>query len=126
MQAAIGSITPRLSVRVWSSAHAMITDLPSSLMIARLISLDHDLLSPDGSDVGDGLNVARWLATRAPVCPVIVHSSNADRATQMVGTLQLEGWPCLRVLPFGNDWVEMDWLPLVQRLLSNPDPTFVI
>jgi hypothetical protein len=49
--------------------------------------------------------------------PVIVHSSNGERASWMSGALELAGWPHYRVAPLGNDWVEVHWRQLVRRLL---------
>jgi hypothetical protein len=35
----------------------------------------------------------------------------------MEGALSLGGWTHHRVAPFGDDWIEQDWAPLVRRLL---------
>ena len=48
-----------------SYAHAMVREAGEYLGRAVLISLDHDLYAPGGEDVGDGLEVARFLAGRA-------------------------------------------------------------
>lgn len=107
---------PSLHLVVWRSARRMLGELAGRLPTARLVSLDHDL-EPDPADPGDGLDVARWLADRLPVCPVIVHTSNGLRGDAMMGELELGGWPRRRVLPLGDDWIEADWYRVVRRLL---------
>ena len=37
------------------------------------------------------MEVARYLASRRPRCPIIIHSSNADRARMMAGEFELAG-----------------------------------
>ena len=90
---------------------------------ARLVSLDHDLEPDvtDRADPGDGLDVAKWLAGRPPVCPVVVHTSNGVRGDAMVGELDLAGWQVRRVMPLGDDWIEADWRAAVRRALRRPD-----
>lgn len=102
----------------------MIRECGLLLPRATLISLDHDLeVLPGFEDPGDGLDVARYLVT-CPVClPVIVHSSNADRATQMVGEFEFAGWPVSRVLPLGPNWIEEDWCVEVARILGRAKST---
>jgi hypothetical protein len=68
---------------------------------AVLVSLDHDLYAPGGEDVGDGLEVARFLAGQAVRCPVVIHSSNAERSERMRGVLEVEGWEVRMVVPVG-------------------------
>lgn len=117
--AALRRADPSLHLVVWRSARRMLGELADRLPTARLISLDHDL-EPDPADPvdpGDGLDVARWLADRPPVCPVIVHTSNGVRGDVMMGELELGGWARRRVLPLGDDWVEADWYGVVRRLL---------
>ncbi len=112
-------LVPAATVVVWSDAHAMIREVQPLLASAKLISLDHDLYAPAGSpDPGDGLDSARYLVSLPMRIPVIVHSSNADRSSQMVGEFELAGWPCTRVLPFGADWVESEWRDQVARVLG--------
>ena len=79
----------------------MIREVEPLLPSARLISLDHDLEPAEGEteDPGDGIDVARFLAARPPVCPVIVHSSNGTRSDWMIGEFELGGWTYKRVAP---------------------------
>ncbi|MGL6097268.1 MAG: hypothetical protein ACRC7O_15900, partial [Fimbriiglobus sp.] len=102
----------RLTPRVWRAAADMLADLEPFLPHACLIALDND---PDpewpanAPDPGEGIDVARWLGGRPPVCPVIVHTSNSARGHAMVGELELAGWTVRRVGPVGDDWIELDW-----------------
>jgi len=110
-------LAPGQSMRVYRTAAEMVRDLDIHLPTATLISLDHDLESVDGLDPGDGMDVARHLAALSPGCPVIVHTSNADRGTLMMGELELGGWKRHRVYPVGDDWIELDWGRIVKRVL---------
>lgn len=117
-RAVVAARFPALRLVTWPSAVAMIAELDHHLSAARLISLDHDLEPEPGQpDPGDGLDVAKWLAVRAPVCPVVIHTSNTRRGDAMEGELDLAGWAYRRVLPVGDDWVEVDWYRVVRRLL---------
>jgi hypothetical protein len=118
--AAAKAIAPGLPVRIWRSAHAMIQDLPTCLAGASLISLDHDLAPCDATepDPGCGHDVAQFLQDLNPTCPVIIHTSNVERGTWMIGALSLGGWTYERVYPFGDSWIETEWLPVVARLLT--------
>ncbi|HEY8504794.1 MAG TPA: cyclic-phosphate processing receiver domain-containing protein [Gemmataceae bacterium] len=121
--AAIRAIDPDIAFRLWSSARAMLREMDEYLPGARLISLDHDLVPVDGADdcggedPGDGLEVAKALAGRPPVCPVIIHSSNGERSVWMSGEFELGGWTCHRVPPIGDDWIEQDWRLVATKLL---------
>jgi hypothetical protein len=98
----------------------MIREAEPFLPSARLISLDHDLEPWDGDveDPGDGIDVAKFLAERPPVCPVIVHTSNGPRADWMIGEFELGGWRYKRVAPIGEDWIEAYWRVVVRKLLN--------
>jgi hypothetical protein len=98
----------------------MLREVEALLPAARLISLDHDLDPEDGAsdDPGTGWEVAKFLATLPPVCPVIVHTSNGERGDWMMGEFELAGWKHHRVAPLGDDWIERDWRRLVRRILK--------
>jgi hypothetical protein len=51
--------------------------------------------------------------------PVIVHSSNSERASWMAGEFDLAGWRHWRVAPIGDDWIESDWRQVVRLLLND-------
>lgn len=116
----LAMIDPSLRLVIWRSARRMVREVEPYLASARLISLDHDLEPQQGDleDPGDGIEVARFLAERAPVCPVIVHSSNGTRADWMIGEFELGGWDFRRVAPIGEDWIEAYWLAVVEELLG--------
>ena len=118
-RAAANTVAPNLPVRVWRSAHAMIADLVDGLEHASIISLDHDLhCAPDEPDPGTGYDVARLLEELIPCCPVVIHTSNGERGTWMEGALAQAGWRYDRVYPFGDDWIETQWAPVVRRRLG--------
>jgi hypothetical protein len=117
--AVLRAVAPDLPFRVWGDANVMIREAGPLLASARLISLDHDLEpGPGAPDPGDGYMVAEWLVSQAIVRPVIVHSSNGERARWMAGSFDLAGWRHERVVPLGEDWVESDWRYLVCRILQ--------
>ena len=118
-KAVLHHLDPEMPLRVWRDAHAMIQESGPLLPYAKLLSLDHDLLAEPGEpDLGDGYQVTQWLVTQPVVRPVIIHTSNGERATWMQGAFDLAGWAHWRVLPFGDDWVELDWRLVVRRLLK--------
>ncbi|HET6426855.1 MAG TPA: cyclic-phosphate processing receiver domain-containing protein [Phycisphaerae bacterium] len=112
--------------RWFTAAPTMIDWLAGRMGELALVSLDHDLMMlprPDGVllDPGDGREVANFLAARQGVCPVIVHSSNELRASEMAATLRAAGWQVTRVFPrLGPDWIETQWIAQIRALLSLP------
>jgi hypothetical protein len=98
----------------------MITDLPDLLPFTKLISLDHDLEpTEDERDPSDGLMVANFLTTHSPFCPVVIHTSNNLRGDWMEGALDLGKWLTKRILPVGDDWIEVDWFHTVRNLIGS-------
>ncbi len=100
----LNAINPLLAVVCWRSAKTMIREIGQYLDYAQLISLDHDLYpwTGDIDDPGDGLEVAKYLSMKKPKCPVIIHSSNADRARMMAGEFELEGCAFKVVAPLAQ------------------------
>ena len=121
---ALKRVDPALPLVIWRSARKMTREVEAFLPSARLISLDHDLepWGGDSEDPGDGIDVARFLAGRAPACPAIVHSSNGTRSDWMIGELDLGGWDFRRVAPIGDDWIESYWGAIVRKLLRRHPP----
>lgn len=111
------AVDPEIQIVWWRDAHQMIRDLPRYLRFASVVSLDHDLYpQPGAADPGDGLLVARHLATLPPACPVIIHSSNSEQASLMRSELELAGWSCSTVMPFGDRWTH-EWAMLtIERM----------
>jgi len=110
-------------VRVWRDAHAMIREAGPLLPQTVLISLDHDLEPEPGQpDPGDGYLVAQWLTSYPRYSHIVVHTSNGPRAEWMAGAFELADWPCHRVAPLGDDWIETDWRQTIRALLRQPRP----
>jgi len=86
-----------------------------------VIALDHDLEMKPGQngrciDCGTGREVADYLANKNPVCPIIIHTTNADAAVGMQMVLKDAGWQTRRVIPFDDlDWIEKSWFPALRR-----------
>lgn len=109
-----------VDLTVWRSAFDMLAELETHFSHATLIALDHDLLSEPGEpDLGDGLMVARHLVSLPDHRPVVIHTSNTLRGDSMEGELQFAGWDYRRILPIGDDWIEVDWYRAVKQLLRS-------
>jgi CheY-like chemotaxis protein len=96
--------------------------LPETILVA----LDNDLdlkPGPDGRciDPGSGRDVANFLATQPPTCPVIIHTTNSDAAVASEAALREAGWKTNRVIPFDDmAWIETDWFFAVRRAIVGP------
>jgi CheY-like chemotaxis protein len=101
----------------WADAFGMLAEIGPYLPSAALISLDHDLEPTGPADPGDGLQIAKHLASLPPRCPVVIHTSNGVRGDMMEGEFELARWTYHRVLPVGDDWIEVDWFRVVKRRL---------
>lgn len=133
MTAVLRELIPAARPVFFENARKMLAWLAEHLGEADLISLDHDLpFRRDEEnrliDCGTGREVADYLATLPPTCPVIVHSSNVECAAGMEFVLREAGWPCRRVHPrddlawIGDQWAEAlrdyiraGWLPEADR-----------
>ncbi|HLG43361.1 MAG TPA: cyclic-phosphate processing receiver domain-containing protein [Planctomycetota bacterium] len=104
---------------VCPTAPEFIRAIRDKLSTLRLISLDHDLLVPLVENPGTGLDVATFLSTQTPACPVIVHTTNRIGREGMLQRLKDSGWKVDWVPPFGDlDWIEKAWMPLVREMLG--------
>ena len=114
---------PEYKVTSFDNAPDMISWLGDNLNGVKLICLDHDLganriLSGVIDDPGTGRDVADYLATQKPVCPVLIHSSNVMAAPGMMMVLEDAGWPCSRLSPFNDlEWVRAAWIGDVKEAL---------
>jgi hypothetical protein len=117
---AVKSLGGNFSERIWFDSPNMIADLPSVLNQACLISLDHDLNPQPNvtTDPGTGLEVAEFLAKQKPICPVLIHSTNHEKAWSMHNELRFANCQVDRVGPIGDDWIQCLWLPKVKSLLN--------
>jgi hypothetical protein len=120
--AVVHVLDPTLELRVWREAWKMIREVGPLLPQGRLISLDHDLDPEEGcDDPGTGWEVTKVLAALPPCCPVILHTSNGERGTWMMGEFHLGGWEYHRVAALGDDWIEAHWRHVARKLLRRPD-----
>ena len=106
------------------SAPDMLAWLKKSWDEVCLLSLDHDL-GPSRNDgtfePGTGADVSRFLLTRTPAFPVILHSSNPMAVQGMESDLLGAGWVVTRVTPyFDLEWIERDWRAAGLRALGIP------
>jgi ADP-ribosylglycohydrolase len=118
---AVAKLGNDFDLKIWRDAPSMIAECEAFFPAAALISLDHDLDPQSGTtaDPGTGLEVAKFLAACRPVCPLIIHSTNADRAYSMHNELRFADWIAERVGPIGTDWIETLWLSKAREYLSN-------
>ena len=113
---------PDVRIAMFDSAPRMLEWLATNLPHVILFALDHDLpiiRDAEGQliDHGDGMDVAKYLSTLDVTAPVVIHSSNAVAANQMVAVLRSAGWAVDRTHPRDDlRWVEEDWQPIVIRL----------
>jgi len=103
---------------------AWLSDHPDGLS---LICLDHDL-GPNRTrngevfDPGTGRDVADVLATKKPVCPVLIHTTNSLAAPGMAMVLDDSGWTQSRVVPYNDlEWVGADWIVEVRAVLAGQE-----
>jgi DNA-binding NtrC family response regulator len=113
MTAALSRRFPELQVATFGNAPEMIAWLDRNLSSVALISLDHDLM-PEAAgqpDPGTGRDVADYLATRRPLCHVIIHTTNGLAAPGMQMVLDESGWPSSLVAPYNDlQWVTTWWI----------------
>ncbi len=120
---AVGTLRPERRIRVWRDAPSFMAEAEEYFGAAAVISLDHDLnLAPGATaDPGTGLDVARFLADYLPVCPVLIHSSNTERAWSMHNELRFAGWKPERIGPWNDtNWIDGTWRRRVEELLALP------
>jgi ADP-ribosylglycohydrolase len=113
-------------LKVWQDAPSMIAECEAFFPNTALISLDHDLNPMPGAtaDPGTGLDVAKFLADFLPACPVLIHSSNTDRAYSMQNELRFSHWVVDRVGPIGTDWIGTSWLRKVREMMAGQGNTW--
>lgn len=106
---------PQYPIRYFATAAEMIWYLRRYRSELIAIALDHDLeLIPvtdqENLDSGTGRNVADFLATVSPTCPVVIHTTNDHAGFAMGETLRQAGWPVSRVVPYGDmEWISEVW-----------------
>lgn len=123
---AVAKLGDDIELRIWHDAPTMIAEAEDWLERAALISLDHDLNPMPGAtgDPGDGLDVAKYLASLPPACPVILHTSNVDRLWSMHNEFRFGGWQTERVGPIGDDWIPKFWLSKAREMIKTSTNTW--
>jgi len=106
----------------FSDAFLMIEWLTQNQSNVILISLDHDLdlilEGQENRDPGDGKDVANYLASQKPFCPVILHTSNYFGRESMKYNLLDKGWSVSVVMPTPDpEWIDSDWCSCVPSLI---------
>ena len=103
----------------------MLDWLRGNLNKACLICLDHDLgsdriIKGQMADPGTGKDIAYYLETQKPVCPVIIHTTNSFGRDAMKFALQDAGWHTTVILPFADtSWIKNTWFNTVKEVVSN-------
>lgn len=126
MRACIADRFYTFAPHFFDDAREAIRFLDSHLAETLAVALDNDLEMKTGRDgrcvdAGEGRQVAEFLATKKPVCPVIIHTTNSDAAVAMEAMLRDAGWKTRRVLPFDDtNWIESDWFFALRRVLVGP------
>ena len=123
MRTCLAEILPVEAI-FFEKSREMIAWLGQHLGEVVFISLDHDLPLRDADgrsiDCGTGREVADYLASMPPTCPVIVHSSNDVCAAGMFFALKDAGWPCSRVYPCNDTaWIGAAWAEQVRRYIHD-------
>ncbi|MEO0476900.1 MAG: response regulator, partial [Planctomycetota bacterium] len=120
---ALGSALPRVQFEIVNTADAIIELIQSKVSHTFAISLDHDLYVSGIDDPGDGLQVATYLSSKPPSCPVIIHTSNSDKSRQMQGVLESENWNVRLAGAIGDHWIESDWITEVTSAFKQANPS---
>ncbi len=115
---------PDFSVVTFDNAPDINAWFADNLSVCALICLDHDLgpnRKRDGKvfDPGIGRDVANYLATREPVCPVIIHTTNTDARPGMIFVLEDAGWAVSYVSPYEDVlWIREVWADAIGEVLA--------
>lgn len=110
----------------FQTAPWFIENIEPELDQAHLISLDHDLedvfdREGDAQEAGTGRDVADFLASKSPVCPIIIHSTNVPAAIGMQTVLDDAGWHTTRITPYDDTlWIDEVWIDVVTELIGDP------
>lgn len=125
MRDCLANLTADQPTQFFKTAFETIDWLKTHLSDTGFIALDHDLEMLEGDDPrklvdpGTGRDVANFLATQEPVCPVIIHTTNMPAGVGMEMALKEAGWATRRIVPYGDlEWIPEIWFPTVSKLLS--------
>lgn len=115
---------PALNVETFDNAPDINAWFHGHLDKCCLICLDHDLgpnRKRNGTvfDPGIGRDVANYLATQIPVCPIIIHTTNTIARPGMIQALEDAEWIVSYVSPYADTlWIREVWKDEVQRILG--------
>ena len=115
---------PELKVVTFDNAPDVNAWFASNLESCVLICLDHDLgptRKRDGEvfDPGIGRDVADFLATREPVCPIVIHTTNTFARPGMILVLEESGWSVSFVSPYSDTlWIREVWAEEIEHVIS--------
>ncbi|MCA9067584.1 MAG: hypothetical protein KDA84_01590 [Planctomycetaceae bacterium] len=126
MRECLSSLVADQPIHFFKTALDTIDWFTGHLSETRFIALDHDLEMLEGDhphkliDPGTGRDVADFLATQQPVCPVIIHTTNFPAGVGMETTLKEARWKTKRIVPYGDlEWIPELWFPTVKILLDH-------
>ena len=92
-----------------------------------LICLDHDLgpdrmIKGEMADPGTGRDIANYLETQEPTCPVIIHTTNSFGRDAMRFALQDAKWDTTVILPSAEiSWIKNAWFSAVKKAIQTTD-----
>lgn len=101
---------PLARLEIVNTASAMVALIKNQLSESFAVSLDHDLYVSGVDEPGDGLQIATHLSSLPPSCPVIIHTSNSVKSSEMQGVLESESWEVRLAGAIGENWIESDWI----------------
>ncbi len=109
-----------LQLRFWPNGNSLIAGCAEWFPNAAVLSLNCEP-DPRGETVvtGTALDLARFIGDFPPVCPVVIHSSNAEGARAIIKELRSAHWMAEHIAPLGADWIERRWLSRVRTLLDD-------
>lgn len=107
MRECLESSKPTFPAHFFKTAAEAISWLKFHLSKTVFIALDHDLELIEGPDQqfidsGTGREVAEYLATLTPVCPILIHTTNVFAGIGMEMVLKGAGWKAKRIVPYGD------------------------
>ena len=115
---------PGVEVIFFDNAPDMVAWLKDNSNYVRLFCLDHDLglnrkREDREFDPGIGRDVADFLATPEPRCPILIHTSNIDGAYGMQFALEGAGWMVEKIAPMDDlSWIKDRWSERVVALIK--------
>ena len=120
LQKAVSALGGDLQLRFWPNGNSLIAGCAEWFPNAAVLSLNCEP-DPRGETVvtGTALDLARFIGDFPPVCPVVIHSSNAEGARAIIKELRSAHWMAEHIAPLGADWIERRWLSRVRTLLDD-------